>query len=91
MGKIAQNYPCCGLEWTDKIGFSKITDFGLGISKNGTNIIWTSIKDTYFFKVAGPWLKNWVCHTHLKFRIKMGVASLIFELRPYNFGKMFIF
>ena len=74
-----------------KISFLEITDFWLEISKNGTNIICLSIKNTYFFKVTGPWLKNQACYINLKFRIEMGVASAIFELCPYNFGKMTIF
>ena len=90
-GKKCPKLPGCGLKWTDKNGFSKIAEFGLAIPKNGTNIIWTSIKNTYFFKVARPRLKNWAYHTHLKFRIEMGVAWSIFELRPNNFGKKFIF
>ena len=38
-GNFRQFLPGCGLELTDKIGFSKITDFGLGISKHGSNFL----------------------------------------------------
>ena len=38
-GKNCLKLPSCGLELTYKIGFSKITDFWSGISKNGSNII----------------------------------------------------
>ena len=41
-----------------------------------------------FFKNAGPWLKNLAYYTHLKFKIEMGVAGLVFEIHPPNFQKM---
>ena len=87
MGKMVQNCPGCGLEWASIISFSKIADFGLLISKSDTNNIWTSIENTYFFKVVGVWLKNEACHAQLMFKIKMGMAGSIFELHPYNFRK----
>ena len=37
-GKNCLKLPGCGLKLTGKISFSKIPDFGLGISKNGTNM-----------------------------------------------------
>ena len=82
MGKMAQNYPCYGLEWANKIVFSKITDFGLEISKSDTNIIWAFIENTYFYKVSAVWLKNEACDTHWKYKIEMGVVSSFFELHP---------
>ena len=38
-----QNYTKGGLSGSRKIGLFQITGFWLGISKNGTNIIWRSI------------------------------------------------
>ena len=37
------------------------------------------------------WLKNWVCHALLNFKIEMGVAGSIFELNPSNFVTIHIF
>ena len=48
------------------------------ISKNGTNIIQRSIKNTYFSKASYVWLKNCACHAHLKFKFQKGVAGTIF-------------
>ena len=42
-------------------------------------------------KIWRVWLKNWVCHALLNFKIKMGVAGSIFELHPPNFVKIHIF
>ena len=42
-------------------------------------------------KIWRVWLKNWVCHTLLNFKIKMGIAGSIFELHPPNFVKIHIF
>ena len=63
----------------------QITDFWLEISKNDNNIIWTSLKNTCFYKVTGVWLKNWAYHTYFKFKIEKDVADLIFEPHPPNF------
>ena len=75
----------------NEIGFSQFTPKWFEFSKNDTNIIWTSIKNTLFFKVTGVWLKNWACHAHLKFKIEMGVAGLIFEPHPPNFQNQYNF
>ena len=42
-------------------------------------------------KIWRVWLKNWVCHALLNFKIKMGIAGSIFELHPPNFVKIHIF
>ena len=42
-------------------------------------------------KIWRVWLKNWVCHALLNFKIKMGVVGSIFELHPPNFVKIHIF
>ena len=47
-----QNYTKGGLSRSRKITLFQITGFWLGISKNGTNIIWRSIWNTYFSKVS---------------------------------------
>ena len=49
------------------------------------------IKNLSLTKIWRVWLKNWVCHALLNFKIKMGVAGSIFELHPPNFVKMHIF
>ena len=47
-----QNYTSGGLSRIKKFSLFQITDFWLGISKSGTNIIWRSIRNTYFSKVS---------------------------------------
>ena len=89
--QIGINYTYLGMILNKKISFLEITDFWSEISKNDTNIIWTPIKNTQFFKVTRMWLKNWACHALLNFKIQKGVAGTIFELRSWNFGKMSIF
>jgi len=37
------------------------------------------------------WLKNWVCHTHLKFKIEKGVAGISYEPHPHNFQNLYDF
>ena len=39
----------------------------LEISKNDGNSICLTSKDIQFSKIIRVWLKNWVCHAHLKF------------------------
>ena len=85
-----QNYTKVGLLWREKNLIYQITVFWLEISKNGTNIIWRSIKNTYFSKVSKVWVKNCACHAHLKFRFQKGVAGTIFEPHLWNFGKICI-
>ena len=41
------------------------------ISKNYTNVIWTSSKIIMILKIWRVWLKNWACHTLLNFEIQM--------------------
>ena len=89
--QIGINYTYLGMILNKKISFLEITDFWSEISKNDTNIIWTPIKNTQFFKVTRMWLKNWACHALLNFKIQKGVAGTIFELQSWNFGKMSIF
>ena len=65
-----------------------ITDFWWGISKTANNIISTSLKNTWFQKVTGVWLKKWTCHTYFKIsgsKIEKGVAGSVFEPYPCNF------
>ena len=61
------------------------------ISKNGINIIWTSIKNTHFSKVTGAQLKNQACYAHFNFELQMGMADTIFQLHSSNFEKVCIF
>ena len=35
--------------------------------------------------------QNWACYAHLKFKIEMGVAGLIFEANPPNFQNQYNF
>ena len=77
--------------WRNEIDFSQFTPKWFEFSKNDANIIWTSIKNTIFFKVTGVWLKNWACHAHLKFKIEMGMAGLVFEPHPPNFQNQYNF
>ena len=37
------------------------------------------------------WLKNWVCHTHLKFKIEKGMAGISYEPHPHNFQNLYNF
>ena len=39
------------------------------ISKNDSNIICLSSKNTFFFKIIWMWLKIWACHAHFNFEI----------------------
>ena len=80
-----------GLILLSKIGLFRITEFWLGVLKNGMNIICLSIKDTYFLKILRICLKNWACYVFLKFKIELAIAGSIFELDPWDFKKMFLF
>ena len=80
-----------GLILLSKIGLFRITDFWLGVQKNGTNIICLSIKDTYFFKILRMCLENWASYVFLKFKIELGIAGSNFELHLWYLKKMFIF
>ena len=80
IGSTWYNYTKVGLSWSQKISIFQIRDFRLGISKNASNIIWRSIKNTRFSKISWVWVKNWACHAPLKFEIEMGMAGSIIEL-----------
>ena len=86
-----QNYTKVGLSWSQKNSICQIMDFWLGISKNASNIIWRSIKNTHFSRISWVRVKNWACHVHLKFKIEMAVAGSIFGWRPPNFARLHIF
>ena len=49
------------------------------------------IKNLSLTKIWRVWLKNWVCHALLNFKIKMVLAGSVFELHPGNFVKIHIF
>ena len=68
--------------------FSLIFDFLIKIQKIYKNIICLSVKDLCLTKIWRVWHKNYGCHALGKFKIEMGVAGSIFELRPPNFVKM---
>ena len=68
--------------WTEHFRAFFLSWQQTGIWKNGTNIISRALKNTLFFKVTRLWLKNWVCHTHLNFKIQKGMAGTIIELQP---------
>ena len=56
------------------------------ISKNDTNIICLSSKNTLFFKLTRMWLKNWACHAHFNFEIQFFINQSIFELKTSPSG-----
>ena len=58
------------ITWTNQLLTFLASLSPWGISKNGTNIIWTSIKDIQFSKITGLWGKKWDCHAHFNFEIK---------------------
>ena len=66
-------------------------DFWLVLSKNDSNIIYSSIKNKSFLKIWRVWHILKVCHTPWYLKIEMGIAGSIFELWPPNFQKMCIF
>ena len=60
-----------GITWTPYFLTIFASLLSWGISKNGTNIIWTSQKVIYFSKVTRLWVKKWACHAHFKFELKL--------------------
>ena len=77
--------------WTDSLGIFFATFVIMKIFKNSSNTICRPSKNITFPKIWRVWLKYWVCHALLNFKIKMGVAGSIFELHPPNFVKIHIF
>ena len=61
------------LEWWRPLEALEKRFFGnlkpVKISKNDTNIICLSLKNTLYFKITRLWLKNWACHAHFSFEI----------------------
>ena len=81
-------YTGWGLCIGTKNGNYWITDFWWGISKKVNNIILTSLKNTWFQKVTGAWLKKWAYHADFKIsgsKIEKGMAGSVFEPYPCNF------
>ena len=66
-------------------------DFWLVLSKNDSNIIFSSIKNESFLKIWRVWHILKVCHALWSLKIEMGIMGSIFELHPPNFQKMCIF
>ena len=52
----------------------------IGNFKNGTNTIWTSLKDIQFSKVIGQLLKNCACQAHFQFELKLTIILFILQL-----------
>ena len=77
--------------WTDSLGTFFETFAKMKISKNDSNTICRSSKNIAFPKIWRMWLKNGACHAHFNFELLKGVAALIFEPHPPNFGKSDIF
>ena len=90
-GNFCLILPGCGLNLKQKISFSKIADFWIEISKNDSNIISLSLRNTQFFKIWWVWHIRRVRHAHLKFKLQMGMAGSIVEPRPSNFAEKCIF
>ena len=55
-----------------------VTFISFWILINDTSIICLSSKNMQFCTIRRLWLKNWVCHTHLKLKIQKGVVGSIF-------------
>ena len=77
--------------WTDRLGAFFVTFVIMKISKNDSNTICRSSKNITFSKIWRVWLKNWVRHTHFNFKLLKGMAVLLSELCPSNFGQSQIF
>ena len=77
--------------WTSSLGKFFPTFVMMKISKNDSNIICRSSKNTTFPKIWRVWLKNWVRHAHFNFKLLKGMAVLLSELCPSNFGQSQIF
>ena len=91
MGDFGPFFPCCGLNLKQELSFSKIADFWIEVSKNDSNIISLSLRNTQFFKIWWVWRQRYVCHAHLKFELQVGMAGPIVEPRPSNFAQKCIF
>ena len=77
--------------WTDSLGTFLVTFVIMKISKNDSNIICRSSKNITFSKIWRVWLKNWARHAHFNFKLLKGMAVLLSELCPSNFGQSQIF
>ena len=56
------------------------------ISKNDTNIICLSSKNTLIFKITRTRLKNWALHAHFNFEIQFVINRSILELKTSSSG-----
>ena len=56
------------------------------ISKNDTNIICLSSKNTLIFKITRTRLKNWALHAHFNFEIQFIINRSILELKTSSSG-----
>ena len=56
------------------------------ISKNDTNIICLSSKDTLIFKITRTRLKNWALHAHFNFEIQFVISRSILKLKTSSSG-----
>ena len=72
-----------GMTWMHSFLKFLATLYQWEISKNGTNIIWTSLKDIQFSKVRGLLLKNWACHAHFHFELKLSINLFILQLKTF--------
>ena len=77
--------------WTSSLGTFFPTFVKMKISKDDSNIICRSSKNITFPKIWRVWLKNWACHAHFNFKLLWGMAGSVFDLHPWNFGKLCIF
>ena len=56
------------------------------ISKNDTNIICLSSKNTLIFKITRTRLKNWALQAHFNFEIQFVINRSILELKTSSSG-----
>ena len=73
---------------------SSFLSHAIEISKNGKDIIWTSLKNVLFPKITRAWFKNWACHALFNFelwKLEMSVTGSFFKPHPCNFWKLCIF
>ena len=76
-----------GITWTYRFRTFLASFSPLGISKNDSNSIWTSLKVIQFSKVSDVWLKNWAFQAHFDFELNLPISQLILQLEasPFRF------
>ena len=64
---------------------SSFLSHAIEISKNGKDIIWTSLKNVLFSKITRAWFKNWACHALFNFelwKLEMSVTGSFLSHTP---------